>query len=504
MLWGIFMRKLDCLLIGYTGNNIEFEKQRLAAVTDKNIDIENPFNLALAYLGTYLHKLDITYKCITSFDDELDLIKEILTTQKISIVAVSTTFCINLDTLRDIVKMIREINPNVKIVFGGHFIAARIKQLDDRGRKVLFKKVGGDILINSFYGEDILGKIILAIKNGNGLEEIDNIFYKDKNGIHITKSYYPEYEINDFNIDWELFADNMGRYIPIRTNVSCMSKCNYCTYSQNAGKYKEYDLEKLEKELWQIKNIGKIKVVEFIDSTFNVPPYRFKEILKMMIRNKFDFEWHSFLRCQFLDEESVSLMRQSGCKAVHLGFESGNQEMLNIMNKGVKIEDYFHGHALLKKQGIITTGLFFIGFPGETFETIKDTINFINTIQPDYYFIQPWMYDHATPIKNYAEKYGLKGAEYNWSHKTMDSETAIKLAKQLPMLIKGSICRNMDVSWFFQLLANGFTVEELEEMEHKLNAIKFRDVIVEKEFVEKLGLSNSLLDLGGIINGGTD
>lgn len=482
------MEKLDCLLIGYTGNNIEFERQRLAAVADKVIDIENPFNLAIAYLGTYLSKLNISYKYVTSFDDELSIINEILTTQEVSVVAISTTFCINLDMLRNMAKVIKEINPDVKIVFGGHFIAARIKQLDDNGCKVLFKKVGGDILINSFYGEDILGKIILAIKSGYGLEEIDNIFYRDKNGIHITKSYYPEYEINNFNINWELFADNMGRYIPIRTNVSCMSKCNYCTYSQNAGKYKEYDIEKLEKELWQIKKIGKTNVIEFIDSTFNVPVHRFKEILRMMIRNNFNFEWHSFLRCQFLDEESVNLMKQSGCKAVHLGFESGNQEMLNIMNKGVKIEDYFKGHSLLKKQKIMTTGLFFIGFPGETFETIRDTINFINTIQPNYYFIQPWMYDHATPIRNYAEKYELKGAEYNWSHKTMNSETAMKLAEQLPLLIKGSICRNMDVSWFFQLMANGHTAEELEEMEYKLNAIKFKDIIVDREFVEKLGL----------------
>ena len=50
----------------------------------------------------------------------------------------------------------------------------------------------------------------------------------------------------------------------------------------------------------------------FIDDTFNVPPERFKDLLRMMINKKYVFKWHSYFRCQFADEEMVSLMKESG------------------------------------------------------------------------------------------------------------------------------------------------------------------------------------------------
>ncbi|QNU66243.1 radical SAM protein [Ruminiclostridium herbifermentans] len=477
------MKNLDCLLIGYTGNNLELEKSRILAVSQKPLNIENPFNLAIAYLGTLLDKLNISFQYIVSFeDDQKELIKK-MQSHKFKAIAISTTFCINIDCVRNMVKIIRNIDSNVKIIIGGYFIAARIKQLDELERKILFKKIGADIYINSFYGESTLGEIILALKSGGDLNKIDNIYYKDKNKYHTKEAISDEYNIKNYNINWSLFEDKLGTYVPIRTSVSCPFSCNFCIYSQNTGKHRQLDILQVEDELKQLKRIGKTKIINFTDSTFNVPMNRYKELLRMLIRNKFEFKWHSFARCQYLDEEAVSLMKESGCQAVHLGFESGNQEMLNVMNKSAKIQDYIRGHSLLKKYNIMTTGLFFIGFPGETLSTVKDTVNFINNIRPDYYFIQPWIYDHSTSIANQAEKYELKGSMYNWSHKTMNSELAIKLAAQLPKIIKSSTMRNMDTTYFYQLLNAGFTANELKEIEEKLNEIKYKDIIVDEDIL---------------------
>lgn len=62
------MKSIDCLLVGYAGNNLEMERRRLQAVSNKPVNIENPFSLAIAYLGTYHKKISFEY--IISFEDE--------------------------------------------------------------------------------------------------------------------------------------------------------------------------------------------------------------------------------------------------------------------------------------------------------------------------------------------------------------------------------------------------------------------------------------------------
>lgn len=83
---------------------------------------------------------------------------------------------------------------------------------------------------------------------------------------------------------------------------------------------------------------------------------------------------------------------------------------LNNMNKSADIDKYKEGIKLLKENGIVTMASFIIGFPGETYETVKDTINFIEETQPDFYRAQLWYCEPITPIWNKKDKYGIKGA----------------------------------------------------------------------------------------------
>jgi radical SAM superfamily enzyme YgiQ (UPF0313 family) len=72
----------------------------------------------------------------------------------------------------------------------------------------------------------------------------------------------------------------------------------------------------------------------------------------MMIKNKYEFKWNSFFRCQFADREVVELMKESGCEGVFMGIESGSDKILENMNKASRIEKYYEGIALLKEYDI--------------------------------------------------------------------------------------------------------------------------------------------------------
>ena len=166
-------------------------------------------------------------------------------------------------------------------------------------------------------------------------------------------------------MDYDLFPrERIGEFMSVRTATSCPFACAFCSFPQQAGKYVYEGVDVVEKELDRVRRIGTITNLTFIDDTFNVPMGRFKEILRMMIRNGYGFRWNSFLRADHVDTECIDLMRRSGCEGVFLGAESGSDAMLKRMNKTSRSEHYRRVIPQLKDAGILTHCSFIVGFPG--------------------------------------------------------------------------------------------------------------------------------------------
>ena len=139
---------------------------------------------------------------------------------------------------------------------------------------------------------------------------------------------------------------------------------------------------------------------------------------------------------------------------VHLGIESGNQQVLDQMRKRVKVADYHRALELLHERGIMTSALILVGFPGETQETFRDTFDFIETARPTFFRVHRWFYDHETPVHDKREEYRISGGGYVWRHSTMDSAEAHRLATELSLNVKGSIHTD-DYTMAFYLAARG-------------------------------------------------
>src|SRR5262249_47072636 len=146
----------------------------------------------------------------------------------------------------------------------------------------------------------------------------------------------------------------------------------------------------VERELDKLAALGTVTTLTFIDDTFNVPKRRFKELLRMMIRNRYDFKWNSFYRADHGDEQAIALMAETGCEGVFLGVESGSDTMLKAMNKTARRKDYLKAIPLLQQHGISCYASLIIGYPGETRETVDETIDLIERAAPDYFRAQLW------------------------------------------------------------------------------------------------------------------
>lgn len=397
----------------------------------KPLSLADTFSPAIAYLGTYLDRRGFTFDYVNTFREEKEELKQKLLKENILTIAITTTFYVSAFPLREIVQFIKRYNSSARIIVGGPLISTRVHTQHPSTLEYFFNSIDADFFVNSSQGEATLVKIIHSLKNNLPVPRIENIYYKTESGYQGTPILKEENKLAENMVNWNLFSHRIGEHINVRTAISCPFSCSFCGFPRHAGKYQTVPVEKIEKELDMIAEIGTVKSLEFIDDTFNVPQQRFEEILRMMIKNKYAFKWRSHYRCQFASRETAALMKESGCEGVFLGIESGSDSILANMNKKVNTGKYAKGISLLKEQGIVTFGSFIIGFPGETAETVQETLEFIKTGGLDFYRAQLWYCEPLTPIWQEKEKYKLKGDSFEWSHATMNSREASTIVSNI-------------------------------------------------------------------------
>lgn len=437
-----------------------------SSATLRVLSCNSVFSAAIAYLGSYLNRRGYRFDYVNSFQDESNELAQKLRPNNILAIGIITTYYVSAFPIIEIIEFIRRYNKTAKIIVGGPFVSTKCRSLEPAALEYLFSSsIGADIYVNSSQGEATLVKIIEALKNNTPLDTIPNIYFKTQEGYISTPIIKEDNELKKNLVDWSLFADRLGDMVNMRASISCPFSCAFCGFPERAGKFQVLSAEEIETELNQLAKIGKVKHLKFIDDTFNVPIERFKEILRMIIKNKFAFNWYSNFRCQFADEETVELIKKSGCEAVFLGIESGNNLILKNMNKAATVEKYLEGIRLLNKYEIQTFGSFIIGFPGETNETAQDTLDFINESGITFYQAQPWYCEPITPIFSEKDKYQLIGESYEWRHKTMDANEAIDWVEKIFLKIEMAIWvpqYNFSIDTFWNLHDNGISKENLK------------------------------------------
>lgn len=476
-----------------------------SASTFKPVTIGETFSPAIAYLGTYLNNRGLTFDYVNSFQDHQEELAQKLSKQEILTIAITTTLYVSELPILEIIRFIKTYNLTAKIILGGPFVSTRARVLDTKELEYLFfNTIGADFYINSSQGEATLMELIYTIKKNLPLDRVNNIYYQGDNHQRLitTTTRREDNRLSENMVDWDLFSHHLSKFAALRTSISCPFSCAFCGFPQHAGKHQTLEVEYIQKELNRLQEIGKVKVINFIDDTFNVPTGRYKDILRMMIKNKYGFRWHSYFRPQFADREMVRLMKESGCEGVFLGLESGSDQILGNMNKMANREKYLKGIDLLKEYEIITFGSFIIGFPGETRETVQETLQLIAETRLDFYRCQLWYCEPITPIWKLKEKYKIKGESFEWQHVTMNSKTASDIIDEIFLTNRGPVWipqYNFDFDGIWHLIHRGMSLKNVKAflesfnqgIKEKLDAPTAREI----SFQVIKGLKNSCREI---------
>ncbi|MCI0486970.1 MAG: radical SAM protein [Blastocatellia bacterium] len=434
---------------------------------DHRLNMAEMPNLGAITLKSFLCRRNLRVEIVNFFNREKQRLIDLLA-QSPSVVAITTTYYEETDPVCALVKFIRQHSSGTKIAVGGPYIFDVCFLNDTEAQDELFREMGADIYIHDSQGELTLSMTLeeLRKERGQDLSRIPNLIYTlDNEEFHRTERVVESNDMDENSVDWQHFdRDYYTPTVPMRTARSCAYSCAFCSYPYFAGPLNLTSLPVVERELSALQDAG-AKNLMFIDDTFNVPLPRFKELLRMMIRNKFDFKWYSYFRCSNSDDETFDLMAESNCAGVFLGIESGDQNILTNMKKFATVERYKYGIRNLKERGIPTFVSMIIGFPGETRQTVHNTIDFLNETSPMFYRVEMYYHRRSLPIHKEADKYGIRGEDLSWTHNTMDWREGVEMVEEVYRNVKGSAILPVYTFDFWALpylTGKGFPVEQIE------------------------------------------
>lgn len=382
----------------------------------------------------------------------------------------STTFLTHTTQLIDAAQHVRANWPGVPLIMGGPVLVELSKSVPARTLQSLLSGWGADAYVISALGEAAFLKLLS--NKGKDLEELalpNTWIRRGKKFVKNEELEEPGLSIDENYVHWDILdQSSLYHTVHTRTARSCAFACSFCTFVVNQGPLTLSQPETLERELERLTASGNVKSIIFTDDTLNVPAPRFLELLKVL--KKFDFEWYSYFRAQFADEDCAKAMAESGCKAVFLGIESLDVKVLKNMNKAASIKSYTRGLRALKKVGISTHVNLIIGFPGDVPSNTKAAIEWMDEEGVDFYTIGPFYCSPSTDIASEKSRqhYGLEGNFWHWKHDTMNSEQAHELETWAIENAKQAVYVSELTGQSFWsevvLLSNGFSIDEVKEI----------------------------------------
>jgi radical SAM superfamily enzyme YgiQ (UPF0313 family) len=247
-----------------------------------------------------------------------------------------------------------------------------------------------DVVIRHEFDTKIAG----VVSNLDSLNSVSGISYRDgrtaiDNGdgelCHDLDAVpFPDRDL----IPWEWYLEawyTRRPFMNLMTSRGCPYHCAFCLWPQSMYGHQQRfrSLDNVFSEIHSLIDRYGLKEINIDDGTFTTRKKRVIEFCQRLRDEKIKIMWTCNGRVDNLDDEMLSEMKASGCKMIRLGVESGSQEVLNKIKKGLTLKQIEEGVKLVKKHGIQALGGFMFGFPYDSKETVEQTIAFAKKISPD-------------------------------------------------------------------------------------------------------------------------
>lgn len=313
-------------------------------------------------------------------------------------------------------QMIKEANPRIKIAFVGPHVTIQPEQSLQASPAI-------DFVVRREFDYPLA-----EYASGKRLEEIAGISYR-QNGQIINTSDRPSIEdldalpfaVDIYKRDLDITRYNIPYlkhpYVAFYTSRGCPALCTFCLWPQTMSghPWRTRSIPNVVEEVKRcLEYFPQAQEIFFDDDTFPWAKDRTIDLCKALKPLKFTWSCNSRVTAGY---DTLKAMKEAGCRLLIVGFESGNPDILTNIKKGATIEQARHFMKYCKELGIVVHGDFQVGLPGETKETIEQTVQFAMELDPET--IQVSM-SHPYPGTEF-DAY-LKKHNYSVDHVMTDKE----------------------------------------------------------------------------------
>jgi radical SAM superfamily enzyme YgiQ (UPF0313 family) len=279
-----------------------------------------------------------------------------------------------LDPVKEIVAVCRNLS-GAMIILGG----AGYSIFPDAALSFL----GADMGIQG-EGEEVFPELIERTERGVDLSGLPGLYLPGQDH-RCQRSFVKNLDrlpLPDTDL-WSTLSRKEELWMPVQTRRGCPLRCSYCSTELIEGRsIRRHSPEAIVQWIGRWRREG-VHQFYFVDNTFNLPASHAKEICRHLIDEDLKIRWWSIVYPKDVDRELVGLMARAGCEQVSIGFESGSEKVLKNMNKKFKPREVRRISEQLFEHGIRQMGFLLLGSPGETRESVEESLFFADSLKLD-------------------------------------------------------------------------------------------------------------------------
>ena len=345
-------------------------------------------------------------------DNSMEKLKELINIFKPDFVGITGTTPLYKQII-EISRFVKDIDKNIKVIIGG--VHATVKPNEFLSKETIdIVVVGeGDFTIMDIVSEKNLKDIkgIIYKKGGKIIKNPRRELIKD-----LDKLPFPAWHLIDVKKYVSSYLSARKNPCgPLETSRGCVFGCTYCNKHIFGRTFRVKAVKRVVDEMEHMVKAG-FKEIHIQDDGFSTDMKRAKNICDEIVRRDINIPWSLFngIRVDRIDEELAKKLKKAGCYQAALGIESGNQDVLDAVHKGIKLEQIRKAVKILKAEGIEIFGFFMLGLPGETEKSMQDTIDFAKELDLDIVKFDVTIPYPGTELFEEWDKKGLIKT-YEWS-----------------------------------------------------------------------------------------
>jgi len=290
-------------------------------------------------------------------------------------------------TALSIAHYIKQKSPRFKVIMGGPHVTLLPEETLTTSNDI-------DVIVRG-EGDATIIDLLKSIENQQSLSNVAGISYKQNGKIVHTKDRTSIVDMDSLPcpayslLPWRKYKPHPphGMALPFGAMVTsrgCPYHCAYCSKPVFGSKFRAQSPERVVEEMVYLKEKFGVREIAFYDDSFTIDKERVHAIADSIISKKLKIAWSCETRVNLVDKELLTHMKAAGCYVVAYGIESASPEIIKTIQKDTTIEQVEKAIRAHKEIGLQVIGYFMLGSPGETPQTIQQTINFAQKLKVDF------------------------------------------------------------------------------------------------------------------------